>query len=96
LLWSHFSLLFLYTSLLLWEMYMLSYHCMLKVCNFLFDFTRAHHKEFALSLRTDFGLGVLRLWGLLEMEWMHFTLWSWHVPLGTKDRVLWFGNEMSP
>lgn len=43
---------------------------------------------FALSLRKDLELGLLRklelfrLWGLLEMDQMHFVLRDGHEPLG--------------
>jgi hypothetical protein len=32
----------------------------------------------SLSLEFWTLLELVRVWGLLEMDWIHFTLWNWH------------------
>lgn len=53
------------------EMYIL-YHCMLEICNLLFDFRRSYCLESALSLKRDIGL-------LSSIETMkdNWDFWSW-------------------
>jgi hypothetical protein len=66
----------------------------LEVCNFLFDFTGAHSQEFAWNLR-DFEFGLLnnvetvKIQGTLGERLNAFCIIRVHVPLGTRDRIVW-------
>jgi hypothetical protein len=59
-------------------------------------FCKGSHLEFVLSLRGELGLGLLRVWGLLE--WTKLIL-HYEVdisPWGAGGRMLWLGYEVSP
>lgn len=51
-----------------------------------------------LEFHCDFGLsnhvGAVRLWGVLNLDWMHFALWNGHEPVEIRSR-LWFACKMS-
>lgn len=77
---------------------------LLEVCNlfcFVFCFYRGSqlrvYLESGRRLDLDFWarLELLRLWGLLEMDWIHIAFWDGHKPLGARGRVLQCGSGMS-
>jgi hypothetical protein len=99
---SHPSLLVSYFSLWAWECVPYMIAC-LTILTFFLILQRLTAKCCLESQRelwtwtlSNAQKELLRLWGLLEMDWIHFALWHAHKCFGSWCGMLRFGYEVSP